>query len=341
MTPEFSIVIPVYNRGTLIRHTLESVQRAAEGLSVETIIVDDGSDRPVSEDLRELGFSPSHVIRQENHGLLFARLAGLARATGRWVLFLDSDDLIGPQKLAAHRAAIAESVVDITFSDTADVALDLTSGPGETRNVQLAGEAKSAADLLIRIQPAPHCPIFRADYLRPIVDRPIFPPSKLYNPVAEIWFYYNAAPQPARVRYIPGLHTLCGRHASIRLSNHWERLGIASLAVLEAFARTAPRGTATADEARQLACEASFRAWRALPKGVPAAFADRLLAASRRLGEPRAHQVGSDSFRALASIVGPLVAARLIQLRRRTAYADVRTLSAEEFAGQLGALPSP
>ena len=38
-----SVIIPVYNRGDLIRHTLESVRRASAGITVEVVIVDDGS----------------------------------------------------------------------------------------------------------------------------------------------------------------------------------------------------------------------------------------------------------------------------------------------------------
>ena len=49
--PDVSIVIPVYNRGEIIRYTLESVRQAADGLSVEVIVVDDGSDPPAAESI--------------------------------------------------------------------------------------------------------------------------------------------------------------------------------------------------------------------------------------------------------------------------------------------------
>src|SRR4051812_14693416 len=94
--PDLSVVIPVFNRGELIRYTLESVRRASAGLAVEVIVVDDGSTTPVADDIARLGYEPTQVIRQPNQGLLFARMTGLKHATGENVLFLDSDDLVSP-----------------------------------------------------------------------------------------------------------------------------------------------------------------------------------------------------------------------------------------------------
>jgi glycosyltransferase involved in cell wall biosynthesis len=87
LVPDLSVIIPVYNRGELIRYTLESVRRASGGLKVEVVIVDDGSDEPAADSIARLGFVPDQVIRQPNQGLLFARLTGLAAATGRYTLF--------------------------------------------------------------------------------------------------------------------------------------------------------------------------------------------------------------------------------------------------------------
>ena len=117
--PDLSVVIPVYNRGAIIRPTLESVRRASRGLQVETIVVDDGSTPPTAEALAAIGFAPTRLVRQENRGLLFARLAGLAHVTGRATLFLDSDDLVGPEKFHRQLAAMRTAGADISNSDTA------------------------------------------------------------------------------------------------------------------------------------------------------------------------------------------------------------------------------
>ena len=75
--PDISIVIPVFNRGTLVRHTLASVRAASVGLAVETVLVDDGSTVPLADDLARLDLRVDRLVRQENRGLLYARLAGL------------------------------------------------------------------------------------------------------------------------------------------------------------------------------------------------------------------------------------------------------------------------
>ena len=65
-SPDISVVIPVYNRGEIIRYTLESVRRASEGLSVEVIVVDDGSAPPAAESIVRLEFAPERILRQSN-----------------------------------------------------------------------------------------------------------------------------------------------------------------------------------------------------------------------------------------------------------------------------------
>jgi len=54
--PLVSVIIPVYNRGPMIRYALESVRRASAGLEVETIVVDDGSTDGSREYLRSVRY---------------------------------------------------------------------------------------------------------------------------------------------------------------------------------------------------------------------------------------------------------------------------------------------
>lgn len=265
MTPDLSVIIPVFNRGTLIRHTLESVRRAAAGLAVEVVIVDDGSEPPAAESIAALGFQPEKIIRQPNQGLLFARLAGLAAATGRHVLFLDSDDLVSPEKFRLQAAALDAGPADVSYTDTARCALGSDGGPLAAEPDTAYADTSDAAEFFIAVQPAPHSPMFRTDWLRATVAAAFFPPSPRHNPVAEIWFYHIAAIRAARVVKVPGPHALIGRHPGERLTDHWERLGVASLAVMEDFARACPAGPDTA-AARQLVAEKAFGSWRRLPR---------------------------------------------------------------------------
>jgi hypothetical protein len=338
--PDLSVIIPVYNRGEMIRYTLESVDRAARGLEVETIVVDDGSTPPTGEVLQQLGWKPSVLIRQENQGLLFARLAGLKQATGKYVVFLDSDDLVAADKFRLQLSAMESASADVSYSDTAHCSLEggydqLKPVPGE-----VAPDTRTSAPFFIQVQPAPHSPIFRTAYVQEIVARPFFPPSALYNPVAEIWFYHNAAPNPARVVKVPGYLTIVGAHAGVRLTNHWERLGIASLAVMEAFARSVPADATTA-EARELVGNKAFVSWRKLPKGFSPEICERHLALWRNLSSRRAAPLGGGSFVAASRLLGPEAAGRLFRWRQNQPYSACRTVTDEALATMLGKLPQP
>lgn len=342
MPSDLSIVIPVYNRGDVIRYTFESVRRASAGLSIETIVVDDGSTPPTAETLARLHFSPTRLLRQENRGLLFARLAGLAAATGRHVLFLDSDDLVSADKLAAQVAALDREAADVSYTDTARTTL-----LGDYTALALASDpslpaTSDAAEFFIQVQPAPHSPIFRRTYLAEIVRTAFFPPSPLYNSVAEIWFYHNAAPRPGRVVYVPGPRAIIGQHPDARLTNHWEKLGVASLAVMEAFARTCPVDTPAALRARRLVGEKAFASWRRLPRGFSPEFGERTLNLWRHLAaDSRSPVLGGRLFQSLARLLGPVTAARLLHRIQAGPYERCRTLSDTDFARLLAALPPP
>ena len=336
--PELSVVIPVYNRGDLIRYTLESVRCASLGIAVETIVVDDGSATPAAESIARLGYAPTRIIRQPNQGLLYARLAGLAAATGHYTLFLDSDDLVGPEKFRAQTTAMKAANADVSYTDQARCVLSGGYDALAVANEPPLRSTETGADFYLNIQPAPHNPIFLTSYLRDIVDRAFFPPSPLFNSVAEIWFYHNAAPRPGRVVHAAGPHTIIGSHPGTRLTNHWEKLAIASLAVMEAFARAVPAGSETA-EARRIVGEVAFRAWRRLPRGFSPEFAERELAIWRRLAPDYSSALGGGIFKAISRWIGPERAGFLFKRIQNGPYAACRTMPGDEVARHLAQLP--
>jgi len=93
--PSISVVIPVYNRAKLIGRCLESI--FSQDLdNFEVIAVDDGStdeSRVVMENIAKS--NPClKVLCKENGGASSARNAGIKMATGKYVMFVDSDDYI-------------------------------------------------------------------------------------------------------------------------------------------------------------------------------------------------------------------------------------------------------
>lgn len=97
--PLVSVVIPTHNRAWILEEAIESVF-AQHFQDFELIVVDDGS---TDETPRLLASYPRIRITRQNHaGVSSARNRGLSLAEGRYVAFLDSDDLWLPGKLSAQ-----------------------------------------------------------------------------------------------------------------------------------------------------------------------------------------------------------------------------------------------
>jgi glycosyltransferase involved in cell wall biosynthesis len=103
-----SVVVPCFNAGPFLDECVGSV--LGQGVpDTEIIVVDDGSTEPgTGEVLARLPrqYRGVTVVRTENQGPGPARNVGLARATGRYVLLLDADDLLGRGYLPATIAAL-------------------------------------------------------------------------------------------------------------------------------------------------------------------------------------------------------------------------------------------
>lgn len=103
---DFSVIIPTYNRATLLNRTLESVL-AQTFKDFEVIVVDDGStDNTASVTASYQG--KVRFFRQQNRGPGAARNLGAKHAAGRYLAFLDSDDLWFPWTLETYRRVIEQ-----------------------------------------------------------------------------------------------------------------------------------------------------------------------------------------------------------------------------------------
>lgn len=88
--PKFSIIIPVYNVEKYIVKCLDSVLNQTYK-DFEVIVVNDGTTDKSIEMIKDY---PIKLITQKNQGLSAARNKGASKATGEYLLFLDSDDYI-------------------------------------------------------------------------------------------------------------------------------------------------------------------------------------------------------------------------------------------------------
>ncbi len=103
--PRVSIIIPTYNRSAIVPNAIESVLQQTCS-DYEVIVVDDGSTDDTRDRLQEYAAGIKYVY-QANRGLAGARNAGVNRARGEWLAFLDSDDVWEPTKLERQFEAVA------------------------------------------------------------------------------------------------------------------------------------------------------------------------------------------------------------------------------------------
>ncbi len=99
----FSIILTTYNRPDLLQDALASV--GSQALSdFEVILINDNGE-PVEHLLAAYDFPITYIRQGRNQGLSAARNAGLALARGRYVVYLDDDDIYLPN----HLAVLAEA----------------------------------------------------------------------------------------------------------------------------------------------------------------------------------------------------------------------------------------
>jgi glycosyltransferase involved in cell wall biosynthesis len=98
--PLITVVIPTYNRKSLVQQSIGSVQ-AQTYSNWELIVVDDGSTDESFEALSAIEDPRIRVIRLEHTGnIAFARNIGARSGRGEWISFLDSDDIWVPERLS-------------------------------------------------------------------------------------------------------------------------------------------------------------------------------------------------------------------------------------------------
>ena len=120
---KISIIIPIYNVEAYLGQCIETVLRQTYP-ELEILLIDDGSkdssgkicDNYAEKDQRII------VIHKENGGLSDARNAGIDRATGKYLAFIDSDDYVHPQYIELLYRTITASDSDMVICGFKEVA---------------------------------------------------------------------------------------------------------------------------------------------------------------------------------------------------------------------------
>ena len=111
LMPVVSICIPTYNRKYHLRETLESVF-AQTYRDFEVIIVDDGSSDGTEQMLKDTGYDLRYYW-QPNGGDAAARNKLIELAYGRYISFIDSDDLLLPDAIERMKTVVKRETEDV------------------------------------------------------------------------------------------------------------------------------------------------------------------------------------------------------------------------------------
>lgn len=105
----FSVIVPTYNRASLISTTLYSVL-AQTYPNFEVIIVDDGSTDNTERVVRKINNKKILYFKKENEERAIARNFGILKAKGDYICFLDSDDILMPNHLSTALKIISDNI---------------------------------------------------------------------------------------------------------------------------------------------------------------------------------------------------------------------------------------
>jgi glycosyltransferase involved in cell wall biosynthesis len=183
-----SVVIPVYNYARTLPRAVESVLAQLDETTADLLVIDDGSTDDTPEVVERLLLKHGcrfRALRKSNGGLSSVRNRGLEETTGRYLVFLDSDDEMAPGALAALAQHIASHpqtlmVIGAHWSVFADGRRSLQAArplPGTPRQ-RLQGYLLNKTVSISNGACAMHREVFALgnypEHLRNVEDLPVF-----------------------------------------------------------------------------------------------------------------------------------------------------------------------
>lgn len=140
-----SVIIPVFNGEQYLREAIDSVLKQTY-TAIEVLVVDDASTDSTPKILQQYGARIRTIRLEQNQGAAVARNTALEHATGRYIAFLDSDDIwCNPDKLRLQLDLLREK--NAAFCFTQFQRMDET---GTLRNDKLPFSTKVTYQQLLR-----------------------------------------------------------------------------------------------------------------------------------------------------------------------------------------------
>lgn len=108
---DVSVIVPVYNEEIYLEKCVQSIISQTHK-NIEIILVDDGSTNSASKICDELAAIDDRivVIHKNNEGLSSARITGVEKSKGNWIMFMDDDDIISPYIVDIMLSAVGNDI---------------------------------------------------------------------------------------------------------------------------------------------------------------------------------------------------------------------------------------
>ena len=242
--PTVTVVIPCFNQACFLRAAVASV-RAQRYRHVDCIVVDDGSTDDTGAIASGLGV---RVVQQRNRGLSEARNAGLAAARSDLVVFLDADDELLPDAVAAGAEVLARDAAAAAVVGRCQV-MDAAGSPLPALHHPIDTSRLYEEWLSRNFVWTPGAAMFRRQALEQIGG---FPPG--LGPAADYAVYLRLA-RAGRMRAIARDLVRYRQHGA-SMSRDPALMMRATLAVLDVERRDAPASLRTLiDRGRKCWCE--------------------------------------------------------------------------------------
>lgn len=146
MKTKVSVIVPIYNVEKLLKKAVDSLVNQTLS-DIEIILVDDGSPDNCGKIIDEYAKEHSNIvaIHKENGGLSDARNAGLQKATGEYIGFVDPDDYVEPDMFEKLYTSAKESDSDLVLCGYTEV---FSPAYSELREIKPLNKTSGVFDLI-------------------------------------------------------------------------------------------------------------------------------------------------------------------------------------------------
>ncbi|CBH23178.1 glycosyltransferase [Salinibacter ruber] len=311
-----SVIIPCYNDEEYVRKAIHSAL-AQTYPNIEVIIIDDGSTDDSPEIIQSFG-GQVRWEQQANQGAPTARNRGLELAEGKYVKFLDADDVLVEnciKRQVQQSERLPKDKKAVVFGDAIWVDEEGNELDGYD---DLRGRKRDEDPVthLLHSNPLTSCPLHRREYLQEVGGfDPSLPRSQEHDlhlrlALAGVEFVYEPGPT-YYFRQHEGADRISGRsYAEQGLMTHYE--------LVEHHAQLIEKHRGSlSSEIRQALGQLLWRHGRAILREGHEDVAQAYFDEAMRLADGRSCVVGSKPYRLLYQVGGPVVAERAMSVVKR------------------------